>query len=64
MGKLEQLTLELLKANNDRIFIQVSIIQKVICDKIIIGNLKYRQNGYILKDELKEICPGSFVIKF
>lgn len=64
MGKLEQLTLELLKANNDRIFIQVSIIQKVICDKIIVDNLKYRQNGDILKDEFKEICPSSFVIKF
>ena len=64
MVNLVQLADELQKAYNDRIFIQVSIIQEVKYYKIIVGSFKNRQKADKLNDELKQNYPGSFVIKF
>lgn len=64
MVNLVQLASELQKAYNDRIFIQVSLIQEVKHYKIIVGNLKNRQKADKLNDELRKNYPGSFVIKF
>jgi peptidoglycan lytic transglycosylase len=64
MVNLVQLAEELQKAYNDRIFIQVSIIQEVKYYKIIIGHLKSREKVSKLYDKLRQDYPGSFVIKF
>ena len=55
---------ELEKSYNDRIFIQVSIIQEVKYYKIIVGSLKDRPKAEKLNEELRDNYPGSFVIKF
>ena len=64
MVNLVQLADELQKTYNDRIFIQVSVIQEVKYYKIIIGSMKDRQKVDKLHDKLKEDYPGSFVVKF
>lgn len=64
MVNLVQLADELQKTYNDRIFIQVSVLQEVKYYKIIIGNVKERQKADKLHDKLKVNYPGSFVVKF
>ena len=64
MVNLVQLADELQKTYNDRIFIQVSVIQEVKYYKIIIGSMNDRQKADKLHDKLKEDYPGSFVVKF
>ena len=64
MVNLVQLVNELQKTYNDRMFIQVSIIQEVKYYKIIVGNLNNRQKADKLNNELRANYPGSFVIKF
>jgi hypothetical protein len=59
-----QLADELQKVNNDRIFIQVSIIQEVKYDQIIAGNLKNWQKTDKSPDKPKVNYAGGFVIKF
>jgi peptidoglycan lytic transglycosylase len=64
MVNLVQLADKLQKAYNDRIFIQVSIIQEVKYYKVIIGHLRNKEKADKLNDKLRQDYPGSFVIKF
>jgi peptidoglycan lytic transglycosylase len=64
MVNLVQLVNELQKGYNDRIFIQVSVIQDVKYYKIIVGKLKNREKADKLRVKLRSSYPDSFVIKF
>ena len=55
---------DLQKKYNDRIFIQVSVIQNVKHYKISIGELKTHDKAEKLKDKLKVAYPDSYVIKY
>lgn len=64
MVNLVQLADELQKSYNDRIFVQVSVIQGVKYYKIILGKAKNRQKADKLREKLKMEHPDSFVIKY
>ncbi len=64
MVNLVQLTDELQKSYNDRIFIQVSVIQNIKYYKIIIGNLKNKEKAEKLRNRIGKKYPDCFVVKF
>jgi len=61
---LQDFAEDLQKIYNDRIFIQVSVIQNVKYYKISIGSLKTREKAEKLNNKLKVAYPDSYVIKY
>jgi hypothetical protein len=64
MNNLLELIEDLHKKYNDRIFIQVSVIQNVKHYKISIGGLKTNEKAEKLKGKLKVAYPDCYVIKY
>lgn len=64
MNNLLELIEDLHKIYNDRIFIQVSVIQNVKHYKISIGGLKTNEKAEKLKGKLKVAYPDCYVIKY
>jgi rare lipoprotein A len=61
---LVELSAKIGRAQNEKIFVQVSVIQNVKYYKLIIGNLKTREKATKLMEKLSTDYPDSFVIKF
>jgi rare lipoprotein A len=61
---LVQLADELRRTYNERIYVQVSVIQDVKYYKIILGKLKSREKAEKVRDKIIKDHPDSFVIKY
>ena len=64
MVNLVELSAGIQRSYNEKIFVQVSVIQDVKHYKLILGNLKTQEKATKLKEKLSADYPDSFVIKF